>query len=509
MLQPAHSTRTTDGEPAGRAGAPPALSTRPPPAPAGTRQRQHTIAREATVSGKGLLLGEDATVTFVPAPPDHGIVFERTDLSAPVRIPALVTNVTPRARRTTLKSGTTTIETVEHCMSALAGLRIDNLLVRIHGPELPCGDGSAWPFVEPLLDAGIVEQDAPRRVFRLDEPIVVEENGAMLAALPATSDSWEHAPSPGSPGGSSPSGQSAGRLGAGASLGAAASAGMQVMFDLDYGPDSTRIRRQVHAFASGNGNYVHEIAKARTYSLKEEAQALWDKGLCRHLTPREVLVIGDDGPIDNAYRFDNEPVRHKVLDMLGDLYLVGCEVQCRLVAHRSGHSLNRRMGLRILDQMAARDRRSALVHGRAMDIRAIQRIMPHRYPMLLVDRVVEIEADRRAVGVKNVSINEPFFEGHYPGTPIMPGVLIVEAMAQLGGLLLSQKLEHTGKIAVLLSLDRVKLRKPVTPGDQLVIEAESVRAGARTGHLRCRAYVGSKLAAEAEIRFMMVDAEQE
>jgi beta-hydroxyacyl-ACP dehydratase FabZ len=167
------------------------------------------------------------------------------------------------------------------------------------------------------------------------------------------------------------------------------------------------------------------------------------------------------------------------------------------------------MGLRILDQMAARDRRSALVHGRAMDIRAIQRIMPHRYPMLLVDRVVEIEADRRAVGVKNVSINEPFFEGHYPGTPIMPGVLIVEAMAQLGGLLLSQKLEHTGKIAVLLSLDRVKLRKPVTPGDQLVIEAESVRAGARTGHLRCRAYVGSKLAAEAEIRFMMVDAEQE
>ena len=437
------------------------------------RLRQHTLAREATVSGRGLLLGENATVTFVPAPPDHGIVFERTDLPAPVRIPALVSNVTPGARRTTLKSGTTTIETVEHCMSALAGLRIDNLLIRIHGPELPCGDGSAWPFVEAILAAGVAEQDAARRIFRLEEPIVVSENGAMLAALPTASD------------------------------------GMQVLYDLDYGPNSNRIRRQVHAFAAETGSYVDDIARARTFSLREEAQALWDRGMCRHLTPREVLVIGEDGPIDNAYRFENEPVRHKVLDVIGDLYLVGCEVQCQLVAQRSGHALNRRMGLRMLEQMAASARRHALLHGKAMDVRAIQRLMPHRYPMLLVDRVVEIEGDRRALGVKNVTINEPFFQGHYPGIPIMPGVLIVEAMAQLGGLLLSQKLEHTGKIAVLLSLDGVKLRRPVTPGDQLVIEAESVRASSRTGHLRCRAFVGSKLAAEAEIRFMMVDAEQD
>jgi len=426
------------------------------------------------------MLGEDAVVTFEPAPVDHGIVFERTDLPAPVRIPALVTNVTPRARRTTLKSGEATIETVEHCMSALAGLRIDNLLIRIHGPELPCGDGSAWLFVEALLEAGIVEQDAARRIFRLEEPIVVEENGAMLAALPHP-----------------------------AAADGPSEEGMQVMFDLDYGPQSTRIKRQVHAFASGNGNYVHDIAKARTYSLREEAQSLWERGMCRHLTPREMLVIGEDGPIDNAYRYDNEPVRHKVLDMLGDLYLVGCEISARLVAHRSGHALNRRMGLRILEQMAARDRQLSLQNGRVMDVRAIQRLLPHRYPMLLIDRVVEIVEDRRAVGIKNVTINEPFFQGHYPRVPIMPGVLIVEAMAQLGGLLLSKKLEHTGKIAVLLSLDGVKLRRPVVPGDQLVIEAEEVRAKARTGHVRCRAFVESKLAAEAEIRFMLVDAEQE
>jgi UDP-3-O-[3-hydroxymyristoyl] N-acetylglucosamine deacetylase / 3-hydroxyacyl-[acyl-carrier-protein] dehydratase len=159
--------------------------------------------------------------------------------------------------------------------------------------------------------------------------------------------------------------------------------------------------------------------------------------------------------------------------------------------------------------MADYHRRDRSLRGRELDVRAIQRIMPHRYPMLLVDRVVSIEGDRKAIGVKNVTINEPFFQGHYPGTPIMPGVLLVEAMAQLGGLLMSQKLEHTGKIAVLLSLDRVKLRHPVTPGDQLILEAESIRAKARTGTMKCRAYVGPKLAAEAQIRFMMVDAEQE
>lgn len=437
------------------------------------RARQHTIARETVVSGPGLLLGEEARAVFLPAPPDHGVVFERCDLPQPVRIPALVSNVLPGARRTTLRSGEATIETVEHCMSALAGLRIDNVLIRLHGPELPCGDGSAWPFVEALLDVGVVEQDALRRVFRLEEPIVVSDDGAMLAALPNDGE------------------------------------GMQVLYDLDYGTRSSRIRPQSHAFAAQNGSYVEEIARARTFSLREEAQALWERGMCRHLTPRDVLVIGEDGPIDNAYRFENEPVRHKVLDLIGDLYLVGCEVSCRLVAHRSGHALNRRMGLKMLEQMAARDRRQALQQGRAMDVRAIQRLMPHRYPMLLVDRVVEIDGDRRALGVKNVTINEPFFQGHYPGTPIMPGVLIVEAMAQLGGLLLSRTLEHTGKIAVLMSLDGVKLRRPVTPGDQLVLEAESVRATSRTGHLRCRAYVGSKLAAEAEIRFMMVDAEQD
>jgi len=434
---------------------------------------QHTLAGPVEVRGRGLLLGETTTCRILPAPPNHGIVFERTDLTPPVQIPAHVENVTQRARRTTLKVGSTVIETIEHCMSALAGLRIDNALIRLDGPELPCGDGSALPYVEPMIAAGIERQSVKRRTFRVEEPIVVQDGDSVLAALPYDGNEFT------------------------------------CVFDLDYGDFNNRIRRQTQSFSLINGTYQKEICSARTFSLVEEAQALWERGMCRHLTPADVLVIGDDGPIDNSYRFDNEPVRHKIVDLLGDLYLVGCEVIARFVAYKSGHSLNRQMGLKIVEQIEARHRRDALLRGREMDIKSILKIMPHRYPMLMVDRVVQIEGDRKAIGVKNVSINEPFFQGHYPGTPIMPGVLLVEAMAQLGGLLLSQKLEHTGKIAVLLSLDKVKLRRPVTPGDQVVLEAENIRAGSRTGNVSCRAFVGSQLAAEAQIRFMMVDAQQD
>jgi len=445
----------------------PAPGPRPP-----SGERQRTLASAVTVRGKGLLMGQDATLEIAPAPPGTGIVFERIDLDPPVIIPALVSHVVPRARRTTLRVGDATIDTVEHCLSALAGLRVDNAILRIAGPELPLGDGSALPFVEPIRAAGLVEQDAPRRVFRLREPIVVEEGDAMIAAMPRGDE------------------------------------GMEVVYDLDYGPGEQRIGRQTQVFDPVRDDYTAQIAPARTFSLKEEAEQLWAAGMCRHLTPREALVIGPDGPIDNAFRFTNEPVRHKLLDVLGDLYLVGRPVQCRVIAYRSGHGLNRQLGQQILRAMKAADLADSLVAASVMDAKAIQRVLPHRYPMLLVDRVVEMDGDRRAVGVKNVTVNEPFFQGHYPGQPIMPGVLIVEAMAQLGGLLMSRTLQHTGRVALLLSLDKVKLRKAVTPGDQLVLEAETLRANARTASLRCRASVAGKVAAEAEIRFMMVDSDQ-
>ena len=279
--------------------------------PPAASMRQHTLGGPIKIEGLGLLLGDPVHVTIEPADIDHGIVFERIDLDPPVRIPALVENVVPRGRRTTLKSGETTIETVEHCMSALAGLGIDNALIRIHGPELPGGDGSARPFVDPLLEVGVTEQDAARRTFELQEAIVIDEGDAMIAAIPHKTP------------------------------------GMRVIFDLDYNALGGRIKRQVLNWDTSVQDYIGDLSSARTFSLEEEAQAMWERGIGRHLTPKDVLVIGDDGPIDNAYRFEDEPVRHKILDMLGDLYLVGCPVRCRVVAYRSGHSLNRRLGMAI------------------------------------------------------------------------------------------------------------------------------------------------------------------
>lgn len=438
-----------------------------------TSTMQQTVARPVTVSGKGLLLGKNADLVIAPAPAGEGIVFQRTDIEPNVQIPAIVANTTNRARRTTLSSGDVTVETVEHLMSALAGLGIDNAVIRLDGPEVPCGDGSAMPFVEQILQAGTVEQDLPRRIMKVHSSICLQDGEAMIAAFPTEQP------------------------------------GMQVVYDLDYGDASWRIAQQTQTWNSANRTYATDVAPARTFSLQEEAQALQSQGMCTHLSPSEMLVIGEDGPIDNAFRFDNEPVRHKILDIIGDLYLAGSFIQGRIVASKSGHALNRQLCKAIIEQDKVAKRDTVISDGAVMDVREIQRIMPHRYPMLLVDRVVSMEGDERATGVKNVTINEPFFEGHYPGTPIMPGVLIVEAMAQLGGLLMSRKLEHTGKLAVLLSLDKVKLRHPVTPGDQLILEAVTIRAGVRTAALQCKAFVGSRLAAEAQIRFMMVDAEQD
>jgi len=430
---------------------------------------QKSIAGEVSVSGRGLFTSTPATLTFKPAPVGHGIVFVRTDLSRPVRIPALVQHVTKRSRRTAIKSGADAVETIEHCMSAVAGLGIDNLEIAVSGPEVPGMDGSSLPFVEALVKAGIVEQPAERQFLTITAPLEVHDGGATIIAAPPTAEEF------------------------------------QIFYDLDYGTIEP-IKQQLFAYEL-DGRYSSEIAPARTFVTKAEAEMLRSRGLGTHLRAGDVLVLDTTGPIDTEYRFPNECVRHKVLDLIGDMYLLGCPIRGKIVAHKSGHSLNHAL-VRRLTQMLNSQKRSRLALGEpVMDVRRILRLMPHRYPMLLVDRVIEMDGDRKALGVKNVTMNEPFFQGHYPGTPMMPGVLIVEAMAQLSGLLLSRKLEHTGKIPVLLSLDKVKLRRPVVPGDQLILESENIRVKARTGHVRCRAYVGDQVAAEAEIKFMLVDNE--
>jgi UDP-3-O-[3-hydroxymyristoyl] N-acetylglucosamine deacetylase/3-hydroxyacyl-[acyl-carrier-protein] dehydratase len=418
-----------------------------------------------------LFSGETATVTFAPAEPDSGITFVREQDGKVATIPASVYNVQRRPRRTCLKNGTLFVETVEHCMAALAGLGIDNAIVKVSGGnigELPGGDGSSRPFVEAIQEAGVVEQDELVRPLIIQKPVQVSADGATLAALPGPTDKLE------------------------------------VIYDFEA---KAPIGRQVLSFHLGDDDFISQLAPARTFVFEEEARELHARGLGQHLTPRDLLVISGTGPIDNEFRFADECARHKVLDLIGDLFLIGRPVRGRIVACKSGHALNHLLAKRLLEQEQDTHRQTLVHRDAEMDIRRIQRILPHRYPMLLVDRVLEIVGDQKAIGIKNVTFNDIFFQGHYPGTPIMPGVLIVEAMAQLGGLLLSQKLEHTGKLAVLLSMDKVKMRQPVVPGDQLILEAVTVRVKSRTGHVRCKAFVEEKLACEADIKFMLVDAE--
>ncbi len=432
--------------------------------------RQKTIKAPVAVTGRGLFSGQPCRLQFAPAPADSGLVFVRPSDNGPVSIPANVSKVAQRPHRTTLSDGTACVETVEHVLAAVKGMDVDNLIIEVSAEETPSMDGSPLVFAEALKQAGLVEQEAEKRVYIIDQPVSVSEGEALLAALPGPTD------------------------------------GLDILFDLDY-PSVPGIGRQVLSFRLGRDDFLGQLAPARSFALEQEARRLQEQGLCTHLTVKDILVMGQSGPIDNTLRFPDELVRHKVCDLIGDLALLGRPVCGRIVAYRSGHDLNHALVRKLAAAMASRGRTAGMAEEPVMDIRRIMRVLPHRYPFLMVDRIIQIDGDQRAVGIKNVSINEPFFQGHWPGQPVMPGVMILEAMAQLSGILLSRRLEHTGKIAVLLSLDRVKMRRLVRPGDQLVLESETIRVHARTGHCRCRAMVGDELAAEAEIKFMLVDAE--
>jgi UDP-3-O-[3-hydroxymyristoyl] N-acetylglucosamine deacetylase/3-hydroxyacyl-[acyl-carrier-protein] dehydratase len=431
--------------------------------------QQRTIQKEAEVSGRGLFTGFPVTLRFKPAPPNSGISFVRSDQANPIQVAARIENLTKRARRTALRNGTVSIETVEHCLAAAYGLGIDNLEIELDNAEVPSTDGSARPFVEALLEAGLLAQEAPREVLNIAETVRVSDGDAELLAWPGEPDR------------------------------------LDIIYELDYAESA--VGQQIYRAALTSDSFVSELAPARTFVTDREAQELTAAGIGTHLTYADILVVGDEGPIENAYRFPDECVRHKILDLVGDLMLVGCPIYGRIYARKSGHNLNHELVRKLLEQRGVAQLQQRLTGAPKLDIQQVQRVLPHRYPMLLVDRVIEIEGDRRAVGIKNVTVNEAFFQGHYPRQPIMPGVLIIEAMAQLGGILLAQKLEHTGKVAVLLSLDNAKFRRPVTPGDQIVMEALTKRVKSRTGEVFCQARVQGELAAEAEIRFMLVDAD--
>lgn len=428
-------------------------------------RKQRTLRTVAEFSGVGLHSGEMVRARILPAPVDHGVDFIRTDLPDALPIPAKIAYHSAKERRTRLERGGAGVDTVEHLLAVCRGLSIDNLTVELSGAEMPGMDGSALELMKLVQQAGIVEQPADALVLRLDQPVYVREGNATLVALPTDKEglTLQYVASfdePGVEGGS---------------------------FQLDLTPET----------------FGREIAPARTFCLASEVGVLQKAGFGKGATRENTVVLGDPSV---TLRLPGEPIRHKLLDLLGDLYLLGADLHAHLIATRSGHSTNAELVRRLHDLMQTLETGGLIRRESGLDVREILRMLPHRYPFLLIDRVLELDGYRRAVAIKNVSINEPYFQGHFPSAPLMPGVLQLEAMAQLAGVLLLRKLENTGKLAVLWSIDKVKLRGAVVPGDQLRLEVETLRSKDQSAQVRATGSVAGKIVCEATLMFTMIDA---
>jgi UDP-3-O-[3-hydroxymyristoyl] N-acetylglucosamine deacetylase/3-hydroxyacyl-[acyl-carrier-protein] dehydratase len=436
-------------------------------------RRQRTINRPAEVRGVGFFHGSDIILRFHPAEADTGVVFQRSDLPGRPLVPARIESVVPSQRRTTIRHGAASVEMIEHVMAALAGLAIDNCLVSIDGSECPGCDGSSRPFVEALDPAGAVEQNRMRRVLVVKDSISVSDGGAMLAVHPP-----------------------------------AASSRLTLSYHLDYGR-AAPIRAQSFCLDFSVESFRSEVAPSRTFLMDTEAASLRAAGIGTRTTEADLLIFGAGGIIGNEQRFPDECARHKVLDMIGDLALLGVDLHGFVVAYRSGHQTNAALARRLCESISASesaDEPVPLKQDGTIDIAGIMSLLPHRFPFLLVDRVLELIPGRRVVAIKNVSVNEPYFGGHWPTMPIMPGVLIVEALAQAAGVLIAASVPRSGRVALIASIDGVKLRRPVVPGDRLRLEVIGRRIKDNAAVVSGTARVGDAVAAEARVRFVIMDA---
>ncbi len=464
-------------------------------------EKQATVASEATVSGIGLHTGTDSELTFRPAPINVGIIFRRIDLDGTPEIPARIEYVKDLSRGTTIGIGDVRIHTVEHVLAALAGMRIDNVYVDIRGIEPPVCDGSSLAFVEAIKTAGRQEQDSPRDYIVIEENIgydAVKGEGVELIALP--SDDF------------------------------------RITFMVDY--QNPAIGTQYTSMYAID-EFETEYASSRTFCFLSEVEMLKEAGLAKGGTPQNALVVidkpwneeevaylktlydrelevfqGGNGILNGIeLRYPNEFVRHKTLDLIGDLYLLGHPIKGHIMAARSGHKANIELVRKIrtywektrIKMKYQEDRKT---EGYLLDINAIRKIMPHRYPFLLVDRIIDLIPGKKVVGIKNVTVNEPYFVGHFPMRPVMPGVLQIEAMAQVGGILMLDAETRTDdKLIFFTGINKAKFRKPVEPGDQIRFELEIVKRRQSMYIMAGKGMVNGDVVVEAELSAVIATQE--
>jgi UDP-3-O-[3-hydroxymyristoyl] N-acetylglucosamine deacetylase/3-hydroxyacyl-[acyl-carrier-protein] dehydratase len=461
-------------------------------------EQQQTVGSPCSGSGVGLHTGCQSTITFKPAKPGYGVKFVRTDLDGAPEVPADIDHVVGLDRGTTLQSGEARVYTVEHVMAAVAGLQIDNLVIEIDNIEPPVFDGSARPFVDILCEGGIIKQSQPKEYFEIDTHLAYSEPERGVDIVVVPSDQF------------------------------------RITFMVDY--RNPALGTQYTSLVSLEDEFAEEFAPARTFCFLSEVEMLRERGIVkgggldnaivivdRDLDESELkrlknlfsveseVTVGRSGILnDVALRFVNEPVRHKAVDLIGDLALIGAPIKGHVLAARSGHAANVALArkMRSLYQKRKISKRYSIGESEefVLDINAILKIMPHRYPFLLIDRIVDLVPDSSVTAIKNVTFNEPFFQGHFPGHPIMPGVLIIEAMAQAGGfLLLNMVKEPESKVVYFLGIDGVRFRKPVVPGDQLRFELKMVSFRRSICKMTGDAYVGTKKVCEAEMLAQVID----